>query len=55
MQSDEAKSRTRRAKEQVQAKNKRGTTPSNQTRRQAGGFMHIFIICIYVYTILYNT
>jgi len=36
--SDEDKSRSKRTKEQAQAKNRTGTTPSNQTRRQAGGF-----------------
>ena len=44
--SDEAKTRGKRTKEQVQAKNRNKyktrtetrTTPHNQTRRQAGGF-----------------
>ena len=46
MHSDEAKTRGKRTKEQVQAKNRNKyktrtetrTTPHNQTRRQAGGF-----------------
>ena len=38
--SDEAKTRSKRTKEQAHAQNrdKNNTTPSNQTRRQAGGF-----------------
>ena len=45
LDSDEAKTRSKRTKEQVQAKNRNKhkprtetRTPSNQTRRQAGGF-----------------
>ena len=38
LDSDEAEMlRRKRTEEPVQAKNKTGTTPSNQTRRQAGG------------------
>ena len=38
LDSDEAEMlRSKRTEEPVQAKNKRGTTPSNQTRWQAGG------------------
>jgi len=39
--SDETKMRRKRTKEhvQIQTRNKTGRTPSNQTRRQAGGFM----------------
>ena len=40
LDSDEAKTHRRRTKEPVQAKNKTGTTPSNQTRRQAGGLYY---------------
>ena len=48
LDSDEAKTRSKRTKEQVQAKNRNKykprtetrTTPSNQTRRQARGFIY---------------
>ena len=37
----EAKTCSKRTTAQVQAKNRTGTTPSNQTRRQAGGFFQV--------------
>ena len=36
---DEANKFSKRTKEQTQTKNETGITPSNQTRRQAGGFL----------------
>ena len=41
--------RGKRAKEQVQTKNRTGTTRSHQIRRQAGRFTYIYYIYIYIH------
>ena len=45
------KMRSKRTKEQVQTKNRTGTTPSNQTCRQVGGFdqgdIKVFFVSTY--------